>query len=186
MLLKRRCNRGWRLSGQPIARFRFDYYKWRAGDALVTCGANAAVRPAGPARRDHYLVCGFGNDGTKRDPDRIAMGPSTEIVRIVALSTVPSYRRTLGVGSRRPDRAAIGALNRERTAEHHLGPVAAERTRLQYSDDVIHFSRSPLGRCRQSNLGGLPTCVQTRPFKRCRVLKPEMAKQACWHHMIGN
>src|ERR1700693_5994227 len=56
---------------------------------------------------------------------------------IVPLSLVPTDSRALHVRSRRADCPAISALNNECARVHDLRTVAAERTGLQYRDDLI-------------------------------------------------
>lgn len=56
---------------------------------------------------------------------------------VLPLSPVPPHCRTLHVGSRRAACSAISALDNECPGMDDLGPVPAERARLQYRDDIV-------------------------------------------------
>jgi hypothetical protein len=98
-------------------------------------------------------------------------GSSAEIIRGISLSIVPSRRRALDVGRRRPNRSTIGALDGERTAVHDLWPIPAKRTRLQHRHDIIH--NFLVGRGRPPSVSRLPISGQKRRRPMGRMTTPE-------------
>jgi hypothetical protein len=99
------------------------------------------------------------------------VGSSAEIVRGICLSIVPSPRRALDVGRRRPDRATIRALDGEHTAVHDLWPIPAKRARLQYRYNIIHYFLA--GRGRPPSVSRLPTSSQKQRQPMGRMITPK-------------